>query len=80
MFYPGLISSPSYELAQRQFTKGYSGGMLSVNLKGGEKAALALVKAMDMIPFVPSLAEHLQQYLILLKLHIAFTARTNVRS
>lgn len=56
VFYPGLISSPSYELTQRQFTKGYSGGMLSVNLKGGEKAALALVKAMDMIPFVPSLA------------------------
>ncbi|HWQ71594.1 MAG TPA: aminotransferase class I/II-fold pyridoxal phosphate-dependent enzyme [Desulfitobacteriaceae bacterium] len=56
VFYPGLVSSPSYERAQRQFSQGYSGGMLSVNLKGGEKAALALVKALAMIPFVPSLA------------------------
>jgi methionine-gamma-lyase len=54
--YAGLTSSPSHERAERQFEKGIFGGMLSVDLKGGEKAATALIAAMQMILFAPSLA------------------------
>jgi cystathionine gamma-synthase len=38
--YPGLPAHPGHELARRQMRGGY-GGMLSVELKGGEPAALA---------------------------------------
>jgi methionine-gamma-lyase len=54
--YPGLSSSPSNELAMNQFSGGLFGGMLSVDLKGGEAAATALIEAMQMILFAPSLA------------------------
>jgi methionine-gamma-lyase len=56
VFYPGLPSSPSHERAKRQFVDGRFGGMLSVNLKGGVKEASALIEALEMIFFVPSLA------------------------
>jgi methionine-gamma-lyase len=54
--YPGLPSSPSHERAKRQFENGLFGGMLSVDLRGGERAAVALIKAMQTILFAPSLA------------------------
>ncbi|MDR0570817.1 MAG: aminotransferase class I/II-fold pyridoxal phosphate-dependent enzyme [Clostridiales Family XIII bacterium] len=56
VFYPGLESSPSHARAKRQFAEGLYGGMLSVDLKGGEEAALKLLGALDRITIVPSLA------------------------
>lgn len=56
VFYPGLESSPHHKRAKRQFEKGRYGGMLSINLKGGEKEASALIKELETIKFVPSLA------------------------
>ncbi|MDR0885142.1 MAG: aminotransferase class I/II-fold pyridoxal phosphate-dependent enzyme [Clostridiales Family XIII bacterium] len=54
--YPGLASSESYERATRQFENGLYGGMLSADLAGGEDAALALIRNLQSIHFVPSLA------------------------
>ncbi|MDR0374879.1 MAG: aminotransferase class I/II-fold pyridoxal phosphate-dependent enzyme [Treponema sp.] len=56
VFYPGLASSPSHERAARQFEKGLFGGMLSVDLKGGEGAARRIIQAFETIFLVPSLA------------------------
>lgn len=56
VFYPGLESSPDHERAEKQFEQGRYGGMLSVNLKGGEKEASALIREFETIKFVPSLA------------------------
>ncbi|MDR0943946.1 MAG: aminotransferase class I/II-fold pyridoxal phosphate-dependent enzyme [Ruminococcus sp.] len=56
VFYPGLESSPSYERASRQFSSGLYGGMLSVDLKGGEESARKVVNAFESIYLVPSLA------------------------
>ncbi|MDR0875959.1 MAG: aminotransferase class I/II-fold pyridoxal phosphate-dependent enzyme [Clostridiales Family XIII bacterium] len=56
VYYPGLSSSPSHERARRQFENGLFGGMLSVDLTGGETAAVALIKALQTILFAPSLA------------------------
>jgi methionine-gamma-lyase len=56
VFYPGLPSSPSHERAKRQFAEGRFGGMLSIDVKGGVEEASALIAALDMISFVPSLA------------------------
>jgi methionine-gamma-lyase len=55
-FYPGLVSSPSHERAKRQFENRLYGGMLSVDLKGGERAANALLSGFKTITFLPSLA------------------------
>jgi methionine-gamma-lyase len=54
--YPGLESSPSHGLAKRQFRVGLFGGMLSVDLQGGENAADQLTRALERITIVPSLA------------------------
>ncbi|MDR1379443.1 MAG: aminotransferase class I/II-fold pyridoxal phosphate-dependent enzyme [Synergistaceae bacterium] len=56
VFYPGLPSSPSHERAKRQFAQERYGGMLSADVKGGVAEASALIKALSMISFVPSLA------------------------
>jgi methionine-gamma-lyase len=56
VFYPGLPSSESHERASRQFEPGVFGGMLSVNVRGGEKEASAVIRGLKMISFVPSLA------------------------
>ncbi|MDR0221196.1 MAG: aminotransferase class I/II-fold pyridoxal phosphate-dependent enzyme [Lachnospiraceae bacterium] len=56
VYYPGLESSPSHGLAKRQFGVGLFGGMLSVDLHGGESAADQLTRALDKITIVPSLA------------------------
>jgi methionine-gamma-lyase len=56
VFYPGLKSSPDYERATAQFSKGLFGGMISVNLKGGEKEASTVIASLPTIKYVPSLA------------------------
>lgn len=56
VFYPGLESSPDHERAKAQFKNGLYGGMLSVNLKGGEREASIVIKSLPTIKYVPSLA------------------------
>ena len=56
VFYPGLPSSPDHERASAQFTPGLYGGMLSVNLRGGEKEASTVIASLPTIKYVPSLA------------------------
>ena len=56
VFYPGLLSSPDHERAAAQFSKGLFGGMISVNLKGGEREASTVIASLPTIKYVPSLA------------------------
>ena len=56
VFYPGLEGSQDYQRAARQFTKGLFGGMLSFNIKGGEKEASKVIASLPTIKYVPSLA------------------------
>ena len=56
VFYPGLASSPSKPRAERQFEDRLYGGMLSVDLKGGEEAARKVIDHFKTIYLVPSLA------------------------
>ena len=44
VLYPGLPSHPGHQIAKEQMIGGF-GGMLSLRIKGGESAALKLVKA-----------------------------------
>jgi len=53
--YPGLERHPSYGMA-RKILEGGFGGMLSFELKGGEKAAERFVDALGLVDLVPSLA------------------------
>ncbi len=53
--YPGLSSHPQHDLARAQFGKDY-GGMLSVELRGGLREVDALIKELQLVEFVPSLA------------------------
>ncbi|MDR1556570.1 MAG: PLP-dependent aspartate aminotransferase family protein [Tannerellaceae bacterium] len=54
--YPGLSSSPTHAVAQRIFNNKLYGGMLSIDLAGGEPQAYALLRNLETIKFVPSLA------------------------
>lgn len=56
VYYPGLNSSTFNTLANRIFNNGLFGGMLSVDLKNGEKGAYDLIRDLETIKFVPSLA------------------------
>ena len=56
VFYPGLVSSASHERAKAQFSAGLFGGMLSFNLRGGEKEAATVIRELRTIKYVPSLA------------------------
>ncbi len=56
VYYPGLESSPDHERAKAQFRNGLYGGMLSVNLRGGEKEASEVIASLKNIKYVPSLA------------------------
>ena len=56
VYYPGLPSSPTYELAKRLFNNQLFGGMLSIDLAGSEKGAYDLIRNLESIKFVPSLA------------------------
>lgn len=56
VYYPGLDSSQTKEIAQKSFCNTLYGGMLSIDLAGGEKAAYNLIRALETIKFLPSLA------------------------
>ena len=61
--YPGLASFPGHAIAARQMTGGF-GGMMSLRIKGGAEAALAVAKAAQVfiratsLGGVESLIEH----------------------
>jgi len=63
VLYPGLESHPSYDISSRQMRGGF-GGMLSIRVKGGEAAAMAvaarlqLFKRATSLGGVESLVEH----------------------
>lgn len=54
--YPGLESSATHALAKESFANDLYGGMLSVDLAGGEEAAFNLIRELENIKFLPSLA------------------------
>ena len=54
--YPGLESSPSKALADKQFEGNGYGGMLCVNFKGGQKEIDKLISNLQLVRFVPTLA------------------------
>ncbi|MDR1344070.1 MAG: PLP-dependent aspartate aminotransferase family protein [Tannerellaceae bacterium] len=56
VYYPGLPSSPTHSTAQRIFNNNLYGGMLSIDLAGGEPQVYALLRTLETIKFVPSLA------------------------
>ncbi|HOO63692.1 MAG TPA: PLP-dependent transferase, partial [Synergistaceae bacterium] len=53
--YPGLASHPHHDLARAQFGELF-GGMLSVEIEGGLKAVDTLIRELQLVEFVPSLA------------------------
>ena len=63
LLYPGLPGFPGYAVAARQMTGGFS-GMLSVRVKGGERAAIATAARLELwkratsLGGVESLVEH----------------------
>lgn len=54
--YPGLKSSPSYELAQKYLPKG-AGGMLSVIVKGGVEEAKKVVDSLEMVSHLANVGD-----------------------
>lgn len=56
VYYPGLESSEYNTLAKEVFNENMFGGMLSIDLVGGEKAVWDLIRVLENIKFVPSLA------------------------
>ena len=56
LYYPGLESSPSKALADKQFEGNGYGGMLCVNFKGGQKEIDKLISNLQLVRFVPTLA------------------------
>lgn len=56
VYYPGLDSSPTYSIARKNFQNNLFGGMLSIELQGGEKAVYSLLRNLKTIKLVPSLA------------------------
>jgi methionine-gamma-lyase len=55
-FYPGLPSSPTHAIAKRLYYNNLYGGMMSIELLGGEKSVRQLFRTLETIKFVPSLA------------------------
>ncbi len=56
VYYPGLKSSKYNNLSKNVFDKNLFGGMLSFELKNGEKGAFDLIRHLDKVKLVPSLA------------------------
>ncbi|MBL7969195.1 MAG: O-acetylhomoserine aminocarboxypropyltransferase/cysteine synthase [Prolixibacteraceae bacterium] len=54
--YPGLKSSPSYELAQKYLPKG-AGGVLSFNVKGDKAAATKLVDSLKLVSHLANVGD-----------------------
>ncbi len=48
VLYPGLPSHPNHDIARRQMSNGF-GGMLSFRMKGGESAAKALARRLEVV-------------------------------
>ena len=63
MLYPGLRTHPGHDIALRQMNGGF-GGMLSIRVKGGEPAAVAVAARVELwkratsLGGVESLIEH----------------------
>ena len=57
VFYPGLKSSKYHKIANEIFTGNGYGGMLTIDIKAGEKAAYKVIDSLENIQFVPSLAD-----------------------
>ncbi len=63
VLYPGLATHPGHDIAARQMDGGF-GGMLSVRMKGGERAAVAAAAKVEVwqratsLGGVESLIEH----------------------
>ncbi|MDR3141528.1 MAG: PLP-dependent aspartate aminotransferase family protein [Tannerellaceae bacterium] len=55
VYYPGLESSATKAIALRNFQNDLFGGMVSIELAGGEKAVYSLFRQLKTIKFVPSL-------------------------
>ena len=55
VYYPGLLSSPTHDVAKRIFNNNLFGGMLSIDLAAGERGAYELIRNLESIKFVPSL-------------------------
>ncbi|PRY13202.1 cystathionine gamma-synthase [Pontibacter ummariensis] len=55
VWYPGLEEHPHYELAKKQ-GQGMFGGMLSFRIKDDQEAVNRFMRALQNIPFAPSLA------------------------
>lgn len=53
VYYPGLPSHPQYELNLKQ-TKGF-GGMISFEIKGGEKEAVQFLESLELFTLAESL-------------------------
>lgn len=51
-----MKSSATHEIANKSFCNELYGGMLSIDLEGGEEAAFGLIRELDNIKFLPSLA------------------------
>jgi methionine-gamma-lyase len=71
-YYPGLTSSPTHNVAKKIFYDELFGGMLSIDVAGGEKGASDLIRELDSIKFVPSLAG--------VSTSISYPAKTSHRS
>ncbi len=54
VYYPGLEDSPDYQLARRQMN-GYGGGVVAIDLMGGEMEAERFFDALRMVKCAPSL-------------------------
>lgn len=55
--YCGLPSSPYYELAQRQFTKGRSSGVVTFGIKGGRERAIKFIDSLKLAAIVTHVAD-----------------------
>ena len=53
VYYPGLRSHPQHKLAKRQMS-GF-GGMLSFDIRGGQKAAFKFIQGLNIFAFAESL-------------------------
>jgi cystathionine beta-lyase/cystathionine gamma-synthase len=54
VYYPGLEDSPDYEIARRQMD-GYGGGVVAIDLAGGEAEAERFFDALRLVKCAPSL-------------------------
>ncbi|WP_163713944.1 O-acetylhomoserine aminocarboxypropyltransferase/cysteine synthase family protein [Mangrovibacterium lignilyticum] len=54
--YPGLKSSPSYELAKKYLTKG-AGSMLSFTVKGGVEEAKKIVESLELVSHLANVGD-----------------------